>query len=467
MNIKRVLSRPHVTLFATMLLLIATSACEDFVDVGTSNSNVTADLVFSDNNTAESAVIGIYYDLIQSAFAGGTRNNLSVLTGLSADELSDYNLTDGVIQFERNELSADNSNVLVLWQSIYKTVYQANSVIEGLTTATTLSASVKDQLIGEAKFLRAFSHFYSTNLFGDVPLVVTSDYRKNSVSARTPAGMVYEQILADLLSAHELLPDSYDNNERVRATKSAGNALLARIYLYLGDWSRAETHATAVIDHNQYNLLSNLNGTFLKNNREAIWQLPPVIGNNTYEALYFVPTQTSSKYLVLQDGLINAFEPGDNRRNSWTGMVDVDGEQFYFPHKYKLYPSTSPVAEYQTILRLAEQYLIRAEARAQRGDIVNAIADLDVIRNRAGLPLVSDVNPGITQGDLLLAIEQERRVELFSEWGHRWLDLKRTRRTEAVLALTKTGFVPEDELYPIPDAEINKNPMLGSQNPGY
>jgi len=119
------------------------------------------------------------------------------------------------------------------------------------------------------------------------------------------------------------------------------------------------------------------------------------------------------------------------------------------------------------VFRLAEMYLIRSEARARMGDIENAVADLDSIRSRAGIPLLSQIAPAIGQDDLLVAIAKERRMELFAEWGHRWLDLKRTNNADAVLGSVKSQWQVYDVLYPIPQSERNKNVKLGSQNEGY
>ena len=118
------------------------------------------------------------------------------------------------------------------------------------------------------------------------------------------------------------------------------------------------------------------------------------------------------------------------------------------------------------VLRLAEQYLIRAEARAQMMNLSGAIEDVDKLRQRAGLPLIQDTEPGISREGLLAAIAKERKFELMVEWGHRWLDLKRTGTTETILRPTKLDWQQTDELYPIPQSERLLNPAL-SQNPGY
>ena len=140
----------------------------------------------------------------------------------------------------------------------------------------------------------------------------------------------------------------------------------------------------------------------------------------------------------------------------------MGGKTYSYPYKYKVRNGFT-VTEYNMVERLAEQYLIRAEARAQQNDISGATADLDTIRVRAGLPVLPI---SLDKATCLLAVEQERRIELFMEWGHRWLDLRRTGRIDAVLGAEKSNWTSTDSLYPIPFKEIQKNVFL-TQNPGY
>jgi len=135
------------------------------------------------------------------------------------------------------------------------------------------------------------------------------------------------------------------------------------------------------------------------------------------------------------------------------------GTQLYVPYKYRVTGIEESV-EYSVILRLAELYLIRAEARAQRDNPVGAIADLDVIRGRAGLALLQDTNPALAGQALIDSIFAERQRELFTEWGHRWLDLKRSGRAVEVLGPVKPGFTAADEWYPIPENEELRNPNM-------
>jgi hypothetical protein len=168
----------------------------------------------------------------------------------------------------------------------------------------------------------------------------------------------------------------------------------------------------------------------------------------------------------LSDSLVYNFDLGDLRALHWIDSISVSGITYYYPWKYKLNYTGAPPVEYPMVLRLAEQYLIRSEARAQQGNLNGAAADLNAIRTRAGLPNTA----AVTQQDFLNAIYRERRFELFTEYGHRWLDLIRTGNVNAVMGVVtpeKGGiWVPTDSLYPLPLTEIKADPNL-TQNPGY
>jgi hypothetical protein len=140
---------------------------------------------------------------------------------------------------------------------------------------------------------------------------------------------------------------------------------------------------------------------------------------------------------------------------------------YYYPYKYKVNTPGAPVTEYEMVLRLGEQYLIRAEAEANNSDTNDAVNDLNVIRKRAGL---ANYAGATDKSSLLTAILHERQVELFSEWGHRWLDLKRTSVVDVVMPIAtpqKGGtWQSSKQLYPLPQADLQDDPNL-VQNPGY
>jgi len=449
--------------YISILLMVS---CEGFLVVPGPKSKVERASVFDDESSANLALIGMYSSMLDpQSFASGGTNSISTIAGLSSDELKNVPRTDAVsLEFEENDISALNSTVLTLWTSLYRTIYMANAGIEGLGNSPAIDQNVISQFEGECLFIRAFCHFYLVNLFGDVPLVLSTNYENNSTISRASSGAVYDQIIADLIRAQSLMTDNYDGSDRTRATKGSATALLARTYLYLEDWQKAEIEATRIIEDSRYKLTA-LDGVFLANSKETIWQLRPlqVSSTNGYtnEAYFFTPP-TINNYNALNPNIISNFENNDNRFSKWVGKY----QKIYYPHKYKQNSAQAPLTEYSMVFRVAEQYLIRAEARTKLGKfqgIGSAVSDIDSIRYRAGL------NPttATSQNDLLLVIENERRNEFFTEWGHRWFDLKRTDRVTTVMSVTKPKWNSQDALYPLPQAERNKDRNLSPQNPGY
>ncbi len=448
----------------SLALLLTTLSCKDLIEVDDPTTLLIRKDVFEDDLTATAAVSGLYASLTgQSGL-----NSITYLASLSSDEMK---VGQGVepLQFYRNAILSTNTSIASVWTESYSAIYKANSIIEGLEKSDKVTTALKNQLLGEARFFRAFHHFYLVNLFGAVPYVSETDYTKNDLIARTAISDVNEKITADLQDAKALLSDdySYSQNTRVRVNKWAAAALLARVYLYTGDWIHAEEQATTIINKTTLYTLTGLDGVFLKNSVETIWQLiPPNLQKYTTEGSLFNRSNYSADIATMSENLFNAFESNDNRKTKWVGVGNSGGQTWYYPLKYKENYNNGTGAEYSTVLRLAEQYLIRAEARARQDKLTgvnSAASDLDVIRIRAGLPNTT----AATQADLLAAIRQEKRVELFTEWGHRWLDLKRTGQADAILGSIKESWNDTDVWYPIPLTEIQLNPNLKPQNDGY
>jgi starch-binding outer membrane protein, SusD/RagB family len=459
--------------FLIGFLYIGLGSCSKLVEVPDPVTTVTTEATFASDATAVSAMMGIYNDLV-TGHSGGNGYRLSyanglitINAGLSADELQ---MSGGASPFETNTLNLSNFPGIDFWNYPYFNIYQANAAIDGLAASTGVTAATRNQLTGEAKFLRAFCYFYLVNLFGDVPLALTTAYATNSSLPRTSTNKVFQQIIGDLKDAVSLLPDNYSisNEERTRANKSAANALLARAYLYSSQWTEAEAAATAVISNSNFLLLTDLNQVFLANSQEAIlqWQLQQDIAPySTREGLTFLPgSNTSPPEFYFTTHFLSSFEAGDLRKLAWVDSSDVSGDWFHYPKKYKIkVGSEYNVLEYPMVLRLAEQYLIRAEARAQQNNLSGAISDLNVIRQRAGL---TNLSSSLTQSQVISAVMQERRIELMAEWGHRWLDLKRTGQADALLSTIKPTWQSFQKLYPIPSSELINDANL-TQNPGY
>jgi len=170
--------------------------------------------------------------------------------------------------------------------------------------------------------------------------------------------------------------------------------------------------------------------------------------------------------VYLSPFLINSFELNDLRKIKWTNSVTINGTTYNYPYKYKSAVNGSPVSEYLMVLRLAEQYLIRSEARAQQNKINEAKSDLNLVRARAGLPNTT-ANDKLS---LLSAILNERQIELFTEWGQRWFDIKRNSSVDSIMTIVtpqKGGtWTSYSQWYPIPYSDIFNDPNI-SQNAGY
>jgi starch-binding outer membrane protein, SusD/RagB family len=160
---------------------------------------------------------------------------------------------------------------------------------------------------------------------------------------------------------------------------------------------------------------------------------------------------------------MNAFETGDLRKALWTKKVTTKNESWYHAYKYKLTTNTGTSAEYTILFRLAEMYLIRAESNAKLNHLEEAKEDLNKIRNRAGL---TNTN-AVTQEEVLTAIAKERRLEFFTEQGHRFFDLKRTGKADEVLSLAKPNWNSNHIVLPLPENELLLNENLLPQNTGY
>ena len=339
-------------------------------------------------------------------------------------------------------------------------------------------------MAGGELFYPGAAVFYLTNLYGDVPLALTSDYQTNNTLSRAPQSQVYQQIIADLRQAQGLLNGVYTDGygaastHRVRPNRAAASALLAKTYLYTQKWDSAEAQADSVIGNSSYSLVPT-SQVFGTGSSETIWALAlPSSTSQGYQYGFYnngMPSPIKSpntpptyNVLVCMDtALVNAFEPGDNRFTNWVRVVPVSGVSpavtYYFPNKYTAQAASN---ENEIMLRLAEVYLIRAEARAHQNNISGAQADLDAVRTRAGLPNTTATDAA----GLLSAIIRERRVELFTESANRFFDLKRTGTIDQVM----TASAPQKggswshymQLFPIPTNDIIQDPNL-TANPGY
>ena len=400
------------------------------------------------------------YRSLQGGNLYGT--NEMVYPDLYADNLT----FTGTFQTDREvslrNISTANGAILAAWQAAYNGINRTNNLLDAIPRVAALTQAQRDQYRGEALFIRALLYSILARYHGGVPIVTepSRGVGAQSLVSRATLQEVYAFIEADLEEAATLLPAG-----RVvgKATRGAANALLARVYLEDGKYVQAEDKATRLIGDPTYSLLPSYSAVVsgvtrvsffaTKNSSESIFELQYSVNNSNSQAFWFFTQALGGRWGFSPSlNLYSAFEAGDPRRDA---SIGISGTSRFGNKYFRIALGDDNVI----VLRLAEMYLIRAEANARLGAApVFVRADVNVVRARAGLaPLATTIT---AQTDLLNAILQESRVEFAME-GHRFFDLRRMG-----LATTVLNIPPERLLFPIPQAERDVNSNL-TQNPGY
>ncbi|MET4106580.1 RagB/SusD family nutrient uptake outer membrane protein [Hymenobacter sp. UYP22] len=443
-------------LFAAVLgaFTLSISACNDLLDP-TPVQQLPDDQAITDASSARSATIGVY-DRVQAYY----QLNWPVLGFLPGENVRFNGTLNQFLQIDQNQLSADNVLITEAWTQMYQAVNGANNVLAALPGISDplLTATEKNQLLGEAYFLRALVYFDLGRGWGGVPLVLTPTRTKENGRGirRSTREQTYDQVLADLTQAENLLPEAATRN---RAVKAAARALRARLHLYRQQWADAEAYATQVIGSSNYGLVTPYRtistAPFLS--RESVFEL--TFSNSDANSMWnnWFPSALGGQFnfqpVPAAIALLNDPTVGGSR-SALLATTVIAGSNVTYGN---LYSRSAQRDDPSYVLRLAEQYLIRAEARAKQGKLTDALTDLNAVRNRAGVP----ASTAATADALLLAIENERRVEFAFE-ADRWFDLVRTGRAGAVLGVTDQ----RRWIFPLPFNDLVADPDL-EQNPGY
>jgi len=420
----------------------------------------TSDQVtINDENSAHTAVRGIYNQLQSDGYYGYTFQTIGFFSGdnieYTGSQIVNQSLTN-------HSVRADLPALATAWSAIYNTINRANNVIAkvpALSVTPTFTDAVRNQLVGEAYFLRALSYFDLGRTWGGVQLVLVPTSSSNNLEnlKRSSLADTYQQVLADLIKAEELLPNT---TNRIRATRKTVWALRARYHLYREEWKEAITYASKLIDDkSNYNLLTPYSSFFADNasgTNESILELYYTTNVVNTQAYQWQPsTKGGVGWIRPSMGIVNLLNNKSiaGTRQTLISKVVLNGVDNWFGNLYYRTNGTDPAF----LIRIAELYLIRAEAYAQDNDIAKSLADLNVIRKRADIQELNIAD----KATLLLAIEQENRIEFAFE-NHRWHDLVRTRRAKTVLGIDEDFRL----LLPIPYAQILIDKNL-EQNPQY
>ncbi|MDN3595230.1 RagB/SusD family nutrient uptake outer membrane protein [Zunongwangia endophytica] len=470
----------NIKLIAFLGVALSLSSCEDYLDIPAPSNAFYEENTFVNDATTATTINGVLAQLSVNYYL----SNLSLYTGLYTDEFT-LNLNNAAFyqRFYNNDLNSNQAPSV--WSDFYPLVYRVNAIIEGIND-TSATLSNKDQYLGEAYFLRAFSFYYLTNIYGDIALPTTSDYEVNNTLSRQPQEEAFQQIIADLEMAESLLSESYvtsdglETSSQARPNKTAAQALLSRVLLQTENWEEAAEISSAILDQSGQSLVDTEN-VFKTDSGAMIWELMP--NNNPDSYMKYVPdyniyfgwnygfspveVEFGNAPVYLSESQLDVFEEGDLRFQNWVYPVELPDTTYYLPYKYQ---TQTAGEEASAILRIAEQYLINAEANAEMGDLGAAVTSINAVRNRAGLP---DITANSSE-EVLAAIAKERRTEFFAEGGYRFFDLKRTNTIDEVMNdvvtdKTKFGEVTWDsykQFWPISYSEINANPNL-EQTEGY
>jgi hypothetical protein len=429
------------------LLVAAFTACSK--ELATSpRDQILADAAIVDAPTSRAALAGTYAGLQALGYYG---RNLEILGDLPADNAVHTGTFQYLDDIDLHHIKADNTTTTSVWTAIYAVIARANLVLAKVPGIPDLSTAEKNEILGEAYFLRALSYHNLVKFWGDVPMplepiLVTSDASKYK---RVPVAQVYTQILSDLNQAGQLITNTSNTRQ---ATVMAVHAIRARVLFYKADYQGALDEANIVL-------------TGRDTVTVAYPDLFTATGSNTSEDIFrvaFTPVQYNEMgYYYLGAGrrelqpskeLNTSYEAGDLRK-PWTvkprGSSNLQGTKF----------PTTIGAEHLHVIRLAEVVLIKAEALARLNQLAAAVAEYNKVRVRAGLAPHTLGVEVTTQADVINAITKERRFELALE-GDRWPDLVRLGIATTVLGVTAT-----QTLLPIPASDVNTGGL--TQNPGY
>lgn len=469
------------------LLALGLFSCSDFLDIDDA-TKISNDKIFSNLSGVEEALNGVYFEMGGSSYYG---DNMIMAPEVKGGNLKINDLTFAnsnsmnflpAFQFTHTA-EGDYDYFENFYKTIYKVISAANNVVENIDYALDASDVEKAQAVAEAKGIRALAHFDLTRLYAQ-PYIYTPNaqhlgvpYMKKNIAydeytTRNLLFNNYEDIISDLLEAENNLGTAIGiegaNSSKAYFSKLAAQALLARVYLYKNDWDKAKEYATKVIEDGSVSLIDNTEvlSSYSNNtpSREDIFILDNSgthIGAPLSKQIG-IENDRTTLYLLPSNDIIDLYEDGDIRKLLFAVQM---GEVLTI--KWVELPGDTD--HNIPVVRLAEMYLIRAEASLNLAvsDEVQARADLDVIRKRAN-PAVESLQ--LSGAALKEELFQERRRELAFE-GHLFFDIVRMgrdlRRVDCnALQNVDVDYPSNLFVLPIPEDAIDYNKQM-VQNPGY
>lgn len=439
-----------------LFALLFAAACDSKLDIEPTQS-IDESNALATSQDVQVTLIGAYAGLGDGDVLGGGIQYTSELLGDNG-EVNFGGTFSTLDEIWNKAITTSNAVVRDIWLDSYSTINRANNVLSALSVVDEASREVVE---GEARFIRGVTYFSLINLFaktwgdGDnnanpgVPLVITPTRAITTEDYRTRASVqaVYTQIIEDLTKAETLLPATEESDDASRATRIAASAMLSRVYLMQGRYAEARDAANKVIANGARSLEGSFADVFATGgeSNEIIFRLAvsDQAGVNNMNTFYAPVAAQGRGDIYVTNKHLGLYEANDDR-----GDFFVEESGLVFSNKF-----SDQFADV-LVVRLAEMYLTRAECNQRLGAAVGAtpLADVNVIRTRAGLGALGTVN--------LAAILKERKLELAFE-GNQIDDAKRTKTSVGALPFNDNKLV-----LPIPQREIDTNKSL-AQNPGY
>lgn len=461
---KNIITNRIKCLTVSCMILISIS-CEKFIDTDLPYNQIGTHEVFSDVSSANAALAGLYAELWSSSMISGDITGSAAILGTYTDDLNCYApyIQNGLVDLYNNVQIPSNTIVYNVWSKAYKHIYYANSIIKGVRESTSISQSNKDRLIGEATVLRSLLYYNLSQIFDEIPYTDTTDYIYNSQLKKISKIQLMAQLENDLTSVLNGLSDQYANQERIYVNRKVAELLLGKVLLVSEKWNEAENLFSPIVQSPLYVWEADLTKVFHKTGKHILWQLKPANSTDaTKEYLLYNFTTSLPTTFALSDVLVNSFETGDLRKQSWILPTVINGKTYFRPMKYRN-PVNSNTTENSVVFRIEEVYLLYAESLTQQNKITDAKPLVDKLRQRAGL---APLPVGLSKENMINRIADEFRHEFFAEMGHRFFDLKRLKKTD-IIALSKPSWKSFHTAFPIPEKELTINPNLNPQNQGY
>lgn len=397
--------------------------------------------------------------------------------------------------FDSFNVTSTEGSLQSFWTGQYQNINLCNQVLDNIP-AIEMDENLKARYLAEAKFVRAYSYFRLVRAYGDVPLRlnVPKDASEYNLP-RSSKDQVYAQIEKDLTEAALVLPQNYPATELGRATKGAAMGLHAKVALYQKKWNDVLTLTNQVMGLG-YALFPDFEKQFRtenENNSESIFEIQAelLLGNKDASNSQYSQVQGAAGvpgggwgFNVPTATLASAFEPNDPRRDAtilFRGETTPQGDVIPTTTPNPMYnqksyvPFGMRVSEYNEgsqqnirVLRYADILLMNAEAANELGDAGRALTSLNLVRARARGNNPISVLPPVTttdQASLRSAIYKERQVELAME-SDRYFDVIRQGRALEVFG-PKGWKANKNEVWPVPQQEIDLSGGLLTQNPGY